>query len=215
MPITRYGIMAAGGLLAYLLGAIPFALIFARLKGVNIRKVGSGNVGATNVFRSVGKVLGILTFVADALKGLAPALLFPMIAERWLGFDNTQAMPLVFGCLAIAGHIWPVFLGFRGGKGMATGAGALLGIAPWSVLIGALSWVIIFLFSRTVSIASVIAVLVVAFSSWRIYSDPVIPIVLSILALLIVWRHRGNIRRLRDGTEHKFTFGRRKEPKQQ
>ena len=210
--------LAGGGLLAYLLGAIPFAYLFARIKGVDIRKVGSGNVGATNVFRSVGKGWGILTFAADALKGLVPALVFPWLARYWLGVESRQALPLVFGCLAILGHMWPVYLGFRGGKGMATGAGALLGIAPWSVLVGACSWVIIFLFSRTVSMASIVAVFAVAASSWRLYGPPrfpapAIPIVLTLLAALIVWRHRGNIRRLREGTEHRFEFGRRKDSK--
>ena len=212
--------LAGGGLLAYLIGAIPFAFLFAGLKGVDIRKVGSGNVGATNVFRSVGKVLGILTFLADALKGLVPTVIFPWLAWRWLGVESRQALPLAIGSLAIFGHMWPVYLGFRGGKGMATGAGVLIGIAPWSVLVGACSWLIIFLFSRTVSMASIIAVFAVAVSSWRLYGPPrystwTIPIALTLLAALIVWRHRGNIRRLREGTEHKFALGKRKQSKEQ
>lgn len=209
-------VLLAGSLSAYLLGSIPFAYLFARIKGVDIRQVGSGNVGATNVFRSVGKVWGILTFVADALKGLVPALTFPWLAWQWMNVESAQTLPLIFGCLAIVGHMWPVYLGFRGGKGVATGTGVLLGIAPWAMLVGACSWLIIFLFSRTVSVASIVAVFVVAASSWRIYGPPhyptyVIPVVLSVLSALIVWRHRDNIRRLREGTEHRFAFGRRKD----
>lgn len=197
---------AAAGLASYLLGAIPFGLLVARLKGVDIRKVGSGNIGATNVFRSVGKGLGILTFALDVLKGYVPAGLFPIVAQK-AGFDgNTDVMAVACGLLAVAGHNWPVYLGFKGGKGIATSAGALLGFAPLAMGIGLATWLVVFGLTRYVSVGSIAACVVVAGASWWVCVDRglLIPLVLTALCIVGVWRHRGNIRRLIDGTEHRF-----------
>ena len=193
-------------LAAYLLGSIPNGLLIARLKGVDIRKVGSGNIGATNVFRSVGKSWGILTFVCDALKGFLPAWLFPQLV------DGTHAALGIFcGALAIAGHNWPVFLKFKGGKGVATSAGVLLGIAPAAVGLGLLSWLILFLSTRYVSVASIGAAIVVPLAGWFLYRDGrLLPITLAILGLVTVIRHQANIRRLIAGTEHRFEFGKKR-----
>jgi glycerol-3-phosphate acyltransferase PlsY len=198
-------------LLAYLLGAIPFGLLIARARGVDIRKVGSGNIGATNVFRSVGKGWGLLTFALDALKGFVPAWLFPAAASHCWGLPRCPELQLVCGVAAIVGHNWPVYAGFRGGKGVATSAGAVLGIAPVGVLIGLASWAVFFALSRYVSLASILAAVTLAAAAWPLYRETgwVAPATLSALAALIVWRHRANIRRLRDGTEHRF--GRPKE----
>ena len=119
------------GVASYLLGAIPNAYLIGRLNGVDIRRVGSGNIGATNVFRAVGKGWGIVTFLADALKGFVPAFVFPLIIKELAHAPAANpALALVFAGLAIVGHNWPVYLGFKGGKGVATSAGAILGIAP-------------------------------------------------------------------------------------
>ena len=123
-------VIAAFGVVSYLLGSIPNGLLIARVKGIDIRKVVSGNIGATNVYRSVSKSLGILTFVLDALKGAIPALWFPVQAAHCAQSPLPPWLPLLFGGLAIAGHTWPVYLKFKGGKGVATSAGALIGIAP-------------------------------------------------------------------------------------
>lgn len=211
--------MSASGLLpfaaacaaSYLLGAIPFGLLVARLKGVDIRRVGSGNIGATNVFRSVGKGLGIVTFALDVAKGYVPAGLFPWVARRF-GFDgNGDVLAVACGLLAVAGHNWPLYLKFKGGKGIATSAGALLGFAPMATAIGLGTWVVVFGATRYVSVGSIAACLVVAGSSWWVCCDrgPLIPVVLTALCLVGIWRHRGNIGRLIDGTEHRF--GRKKE----
>lgn len=202
---------AVAGVAAYLLGAVPFGLVVARIKGVDIRKVGSGNIGATNVFRSVGKGLGILTFALDAAKGYVPAGLFPLAAER-AGMDVDQAtMGVVCGLLAVAGHNWPVYLGFKGGKGIATSAGALLGFAPLATLVGLGTWVVVFGLTRYVSVGSIAACVTVAGSSWWLCrgAGTLIPVVLTLLGAVGVWRHRTNVRRLLDGTEHRF--GRKKE----
>jgi glycerol-3-phosphate acyltransferase PlsY len=197
------------GLLAYLLGAIPCGYLVARLKGVDIRKVGSGNIGATNVFRSVGKGWGILTFFCDALKGFVPAWVFPLLAERLGVATGGQALAVVCAALAIVGHNWPVFLGFKGGKGIATSLGALLGMAPAAAGVGALCWIILFVITRYVSVASIIAAVGVVSAGWLLYyraGGLLLPGVLTVLGLVAIWRHKGNIQRLRAGTEHRFQF---------
>ena len=198
---------------AYLLGAIPNGLLLCRLKGVDIRTRGSGNIGATNVFRSVSKPLGILTFVGDALKGFVPAYAFPILGKYLTGTFQGSEIGILCGVAAIAGHNWPVYLKFKGGKGIATSAGVLLGIAPAAVGIGLLSWIVLFVASRYVSIASIGASIVVPVVSWTMYSRKglLLPIVLTILGLLAVWRHKSNIERLIDGTEHRFSFRKKTE----
>lgn len=195
------------GALAYLIGAIPFGLLIAKARGVDIRKVGSGNIGATNVFRSVSKTLGILTFLADALKGWIPAYIFPLLAAWLTGAEAAEGLRLVFAALAIAGHTWPVYIGFKGGKGVATSAGALIGIAPAATGIGLACWIVVFAASRYVSLASIAAAVAVGAGGWVLYRDRglTLPVALMVLAALIIWRHKANIQRLLNGTEHRFT----------
>lgn len=207
--------IALFGILSYLLGAVPFGLLVARARGIDIRKVGSCNIGATNVFRCVGKGWGILTFLLDALKGFVPACLFPLLLGRLTGQPAPPASGLVFMLLAIAGHNWPVYLGFKGGKGVATSAGGLLGVAPAAVGIGLAVWVAVFALSRYVSVASIVAAAAVAVSAWLLYASAglLIPIAMTLLAAVLIVRHRANIRRLMQGTENRFEFGRgRKAP---
>ena len=207
----RMAVYAGAGLAAYLLGAIPFGLLVARCKGVDIRTVGSRNIGATNVFRSVGKGPGILTFLLDALKGLVPALLFPVIATGLAGLEFGQSLGLCCGVLAIAGHTWPAYLGFRGGKGVATSLGVVIGLAPAAAGCGVAAWLLVFLALRYVSVASIAAAVVAPLSAWYFYlgQGAVLPAAFSLLGLLIIWRHRGNIRRLREGRENRFSFSRK------
>ena len=193
---------------AYLLGAVPFGLLLCRLKGVDIRTVGSGNIGATNVFRSVSKPLGIATFACDFLKGLVPAYVFPILGKMLTGTCQGSEIGILCGVASIVGHNWPVYLKFKGGKGIATSAGVLLGVAPAAVGIGLISWIVLFVASRYVSIASIGAAIVVPVVSWTMYSRKglMLPIVLTILGLLAVWRHKSNIERLIGGTESRFSF---------
>jgi glycerol-3-phosphate acyltransferase PlsY len=204
----NYVVIVGLALSSYLLGAVPFGFLIARARGVDIRRVGSGNIGATNVFRSVGKTWGILAFVCDALKGFVPAFWFASLGE----LPQSAVLQLLFGCAAIAGHNWPVYLGFRGGKGVATSAGALVGIAPLSMGIGLAAWLISFLVTRYVSFASIAAALVVGGSAWLPSMPYGLPVrsALSGLALLTIWRHKSNIRRLLDGTEHRFGSGKKR-----
>lgn len=208
--IGKAVIAFGAGCLAYLVGAIPTGFLLARMKGVDIRTVGSGNIGATNVYRCVGKTWGVATFVLDFLKGFIPAAVFPAAINGWAKDDCFAQLPLLCGCLAVLGHNWPVYLRFKGGKGMATGAGALAGFAPLAMLVGLFCWLVIFLATRYVSLSSMAAAVSVAVSAWWFNGDnPLIPAALSVMSVIIIWRHRGNLQRLRSGTEYRFSFKRK------
>jgi glycerol-3-phosphate acyltransferase PlsY len=190
---------------SYLLGAVPFGLLMGRLRGIDIRQHGSGNIGATNVLRVLGKPLGITTFIFDALKGFVPCFFFPGWFDPAIMSDPT-VHAVSCGAAAILGHNFPVFLGFKGGKGVATSAGVLIGAAWQAALIGLGAWALVFFTTRYVSLASLLAAATVAVAGWLLYPDrhPALPIVLTILALLIILRHRANIGRLLAGTENRF-----------
>lgn len=202
-----------GGVMAYLLGSIPFGFLLAKAKGKDIRTLGSGNIGATNVYRSVSKPLGLLTFVLDFLKGLAGVLLVPWVAMKLFGTPaGAKHLPLLCGALTVAGHNWTCFLEFRGGKGISTSAGMLLGLTPIAVGIAFVVWLIALLTLHFMSVASISAALVLAIAAWPLYFATqgwVLPSVLTLLACLAIWRHRSNIKRLISGTETRFTFGKK------
>ncbi|HMO51388.1 MAG TPA: glycerol-3-phosphate 1-O-acyltransferase PlsY [Kiritimatiellia bacterium] len=192
---------------AYVLGAVPFGLLIGKARGIDIRRHGSGNIGATNVLRVLGKPLGILTFILDALKGFVPAFFFVGLAGTFgLPALEPVVLSVLCGAAAILGHNFPVFLGFRGGKGIATSAGVLIGIAPAAALTGVVAWVVVFFTLRYVSLASIIAAGAVAASGWWWYRDgtPVLPVVLTVLGGLAIVRHQENIKRLLAGTESRF-----------
>lgn len=203
----------AGGSAAYLLGSVPFGFLLARAAGVDIRRVGSGNIGATNVYRSVGRGAGLATFALDFLKGLAGATLVPRLACRLFGAagpDASTYLPLFCGVMTVVGHSWTCFLGFKGGKGVATSVGMLAGVAPFGAGIAFAVWLGALFSFHYMSVASCCGALALAVTVWVFYAGrpggPAAAAVLSALALLVVWRHRGNIRRLRAGTEPKFSF---------
>ncbi|VGO16556.1 Glycerol-3-phosphate acyltransferase [Pontiella desulfatans] len=195
---------------AYLFGAIPFGLLVAKSRGVDIRSKGSGNIGATNVFRVVGKGWGTCTFVLDALKGFLPAYAFPK-AGACLVEGFSAEWGVLFGLLAIVGHTFPIYLKFKGGKGVATSAGMLLGVAPVAVGVGFVCWLVTVLVSRYVSLGSIIASFAVGITVWV---DPredsiIVQSALSLMSVLVIWLHRANIKRLLNGTENRF--GKKKE----
>lgn len=207
------GIMAFWILVSYLVGSVPVGLLLARAKGIDIRTVGSGNIGATNVFRSVGKPWGVATFIADALKGFVPAFFFPGLAGELLP-ESGVLFALLCGVAAVAGHNWPVWLCFRGGKGVATSAGVLLGVAPAAVGIGLLTWIVLMAATRYVSVSSIGTALAVPAFGWWMYREegPLLPVVLTLLGVLLIWRHKSNIVRLLSGDENRFDLRKRKEP---
>ena len=190
-------------IISYLFGAIPFGLFVAKIRGIDIRTQGSGNIGATNVFRVVGKGWGIFTLVLDALKGFIPALVFPMF-----GYLEGE-WGVLFGLLAIVGHSFPIYLKFKGGKGVATSAGMLLGVAPLAVGVGLVAWIVCMVVWRYVSLASIVAAATVAVAVWIIDKGLIINIALTALGAMVIWLHRANIKRLLNGTENRF--GKKKE----
>lgn len=137
---------------SYLIGSIPFGYLIGRLHGIDIRKVGSGNIGATNVTRSIGRIAGKICFFLDFLKGALPVVLVNMTFE-----ENTANLALAAGLAVILGHVFPIYLRFRGGKGVATAAGVALALAPYPLLCALAVWVVTFLTSRYVSLASIVA----------------------------------------------------------
>ena len=189
-------------LAAYVLGSIPNGLIIARLKGIDLQKVGSGNIGATNVFRCVGKGWGVFAFILDAVKGFVPAFFFPQLVTGgpdWLG--------LACGVAAVAGHNWPVWLKFKGGKGVSTSAGMLLGIAPAAVGIGFLVFAITVALTRFVSLGSILAAIAVptAYILLNGTGNKLLAGALIVMGLLVIFKHRANIRRLLKGEEPRIT----------
>ncbi|MBR6021214.1 MAG: glycerol-3-phosphate 1-O-acyltransferase PlsY [Kiritimatiellae bacterium] len=190
----------AGAAAGYLAGSIPFGLLLARLVGVDVRKVGSGNIGATNVFR-INKGLGVLAFLLDALKGFAPAF-----AARWVA-GAPEWLGLAWGAAAVAGHNWPLWLGFKGGKGVSTSVGMLLGVAPAAAGIGLGVFAVTVVATRWVSLGSILAAAAVAGCAWWLYGSgqpPVVAWALTVLAALVILRHWKNILRLLHGTEPKI-----------
>ena len=198
--------LAVTALVAYLLGSIPFGLLIGLSRGIDVRTVGSKNIGATNVLRTVGKPWGILAFSLDFAKGLVAAAVVPRLVLA--GSPPALAM-LVGGIAAVVGHTWPVWLRFRGGKGVATSAGMLVAVAPAAVGLALAAWLVVLLASRYVSLASITAAVVLAVAIWFppfavADGGVLIPVLVSLLGALVVYRHRSNIARLANGTENRF-----------
>jgi glycerol-3-phosphate acyltransferase PlsY len=189
-------------LAAYLIGSLSFAVIVSRVMGLSDpRTYGSGNPGATNVLRSGNRTAAILTLVFDALKGFVPVLL----VERFgAGFGLGEGTLALVGLAAFLGHLWPVFFRFQGGKGVATAAGVLFGINPWLGAATLLTWVIIAAFFRYASLASIVAAAFAPFYQLLIWGGGPVAIAITVMGLLLVWRHSANIRKLLNGTESKL-----------
>lgn len=194
-----------GVILSYLAGSIPSAYIAGRVRGVDLRKHGSGNLGATNVARVLGPKLGGLVFVADLLKGFLPV--FFLAGHTVSSMLRPEVWALVYGAAAILGHVRPIFLlGKGGGKGVATASGVFLALAFVPMLIAQVVWIAVFYFTRYVSLASLMgaAVLPIAIIAW--FRDPSSPVFIAslVIAAFVFWTHRANISRLRRGEEHRF-----------
>jgi glycerol-3-phosphate acyltransferase PlsY len=231
-------------LLAFLLGSIPFGLLIAKAKGVNIREHGSGNIGATNVLRVIGKKYGITCLILDMLKGLVPTVLAitlirfqgqpagmaiePLLPHAYVFPADrqftAQLLVVVCGLLAILGHNYSPWVGFKGGKGIATSAGVVIALMPAAIVLLLAVWGLLFLTTRYVSVASIGAAAVLPILTHlgarfhHIQNDKSLPTLWEagtwnkplftfsvVIAALAIWKHRSNIRRLREGTEHRFT----------
>lgn len=183
----------------YVVGSISFAVLIAKQHGVDIFKLGSGNPGATNILRNLGKKAGYTCFLLDAFKGVAAALIGRGLATFSPGVE-AEALAVLGLAAAIFGHSYSVFLGFRGGKGVATTVGGLLVILPWVMLIGIAIWLAVFFSTRYVSLASVLLGISLPISALFLSSGTGLLLCL-ILATIIVVRHRANLERLYRGTE--------------
>ncbi len=189
-------IAAAALALGYLLGSIPFGLLLTKAAGLgDIRSIGSGNIGATNVLRTGNKKLAAATLLLDAFKATAAAVL---AAALW----GPEA-GILGGFAAFIGHLFPVWLGFKGGKGVATYIGTLLGVAPAMVLLFALVWLSVAKLSRYSSLSALVAMLVIPVALWIIGAEKV-AIAMAIMTIISYWKHKANIERLINGTESKI-----------
>lgn len=197
-------IYLAAALIAYVLGSIPFGFLAGLIAGIDVRRHGSGNIGATNTLRVLGKKYGYAVFVADVLKGF----LAVRIALLFARFD--PSIGYFIGILAaffvVVGHSFPIWLHFRGGKGVAAAAGACLGLVPLATFIAVVVWVAVFLIFRYVSLASIVAAIVLALGTLLLgyAADPVLLMFTCLIAALIILRHRSNIVRLLHGSEPRF-----------
>lgn len=205
--MLKYGLI----IIAYLLGSIPFSYLLGKfVKKDDIRKHGSGNIGTTNAYRVFGKIIGTLVLVLDTLKG---GLLVFLLQNNIL-FPNLDLLhPLIYGFAAVLGHVFPVWFKFKGGKGVATSFGLLLGYTPLLALAILPVFIIIELSTRYVSIASVVATIIAFYTGMGVYFgdkyehyDLTFVIILFLAVVLIFWRHKENFHRIRQGTENKIKF---------
>jgi glycerol-3-phosphate acyltransferase PlsY len=189
-------------LVAYIVGATPFGFLAGKAKGIDIREHGSGNIGATNVLRVLGKPVGITVLVLDVMKGLVPVIIAKLVSDSSL-------VHIATAMAAILGHNYTFWLGFKGGKGIATTGGAILPIMPWARIAAVLGWIIVLKVSRYVSLASIAAALIIPLTlvvenlitgtwEWNIFGFGMF------VCLLAIWKHRSNIGRLIRGEENRF-----------
>ena len=197
-------------LAAYLIGGVPFGFLIGKARGVDVRTVGSKNIGATNVFRTVGKGWGLVAFVLDVLKGLLPTL-----AAKYLGpVGEFRYLPLAVGVACVVGHMLTPYMKFKGGKGVATAFGMLLGLVPALVGVAFALFAVVFAMSHFISLGSCTAALFLAVGVWFRWlgcegrANLPQAALITAMALFVVWKHRSNIARLVRGSENKiYLFG--------
>ncbi|WP_174035307.1 glycerol-3-phosphate 1-O-acyltransferase PlsY [Agrobacterium tumefaciens] len=193
---TAPALLALSALIGYLFGSIPFGLLLTRMAGLgDVRKIGSGNIGATNVLRTGNKKLAAATLLLDAMKGTAAVL----VANALWGYEAS----LVAGFFAFLGHLFPVWLGFKGGKGVATYIGVLLGVAPLMMLAFALIWLATAFITRYSSLSALLAMLVIPVALWVLGPEKT-ALLVTLLSVISWWKHRENITRLLAGTESRI-----------
>jgi glycerol-3-phosphate acyltransferase PlsY len=201
-------ILAVSG--AYLLGSIPFGFLAAKAKGVDIRAVGSGNIGATNALRVLGKPAGIFVLLMDVLKGFAAVWLGTLLAEKFNVRAEGETLRIFAGIGAVLGHNYTCWLRFKGGKGIATTAGVYLALAPWALLVALVVFILAILITRYVSVGSMLATLALVVTVWVMTpANLLLGLVTTALGALAIYKHQSNLQRLRAGTENRL--GKKKE----
>ena len=207
VPIVGYIVVV---LIAYLLGSIPTGFLVAKARGVDIRTVGSGNIGATNVLRILGKPAGVFVLLADAAKGWLATFVVAKLVAGWFfpdaGSLSREWFAICAGLAAILGHNYTCWLHFKGGKGIATSAGVLVALVWGPLLIILGIWIVVFALTRYVSLASICASFTLPFAAWVVDGSLNIIIVTAVLAALAIYKHKANIQRLIKGTEHRMSF---------
>ena len=203
MPVLSY---IATALVAYLLGSIPTGFLVAKARGVDIRTVGSGNIGATNAFRVLGKGFGIFVLLMDAFKGWVAVIIGAWAVEQLLPGAPLGYLRLTAGVAAILGHNFTCWLNFKGGKGIATSAGVLIALVPTALAIILAIFIILFVTTRYVSIGSIGAAFSLPFATWFTTRDVGLTAVMSAIGALAILKHRKNIQRLLNGTENRIQF---------
>ena len=212
MELRSYIVLAV---MAYLLGSIPSGYIVARAKGIDIRSVGSGNIGATNAFRVLGRGAGIGVLVADGLKGWLAVAILPQLVFLLFGIPSQnparEYCQIVGGLCVVLGHNYTCWLKFKGGKGIATSAGVLAALVPWALVIILTIWIIVFACSRYVSLASIAASFALPFATWLTHGSPLLIGVTAGMGCLAIYKHRANMQRLLSGTENRFRLSKEKQ----
>ncbi|HEY2082125.1 MAG TPA: glycerol-3-phosphate 1-O-acyltransferase PlsY [Verrucomicrobiae bacterium] len=204
MPVLSYIVTA---LVAYLLGSIPTGFLVAKARGVDIRTVGSGNIGATNAFRVLGKGFGVFVLLMDALKGWVAVILGAGAVAKLLPGVPLEYLRITAGIAAILGHNFTCWLHFKGGKGIATSAGVLIALVPWALVIILTIFIILFLTTRYVSVGSIAAAFALPFATWfTTQHDIGLTAVMAAIGVLAILKHRKNIQRLLNGTENRIQF---------
>ena len=205
MPIVGYIVAAVA---AYVLGSIPTGFLVGKARGLDIRTVGSGNIGATNAFRALGTPAGVFVLLADAFKGWLAVAVLANLISKWFYPEASQLAQewflVVAGGAAILGHNFTCWLRFKGGKGIATSAGVLVALVPYPLLVILGVWVLVFALSHYVSLASICASVSLPFATWLLVKTPLLIYVTAAMAGLAVYKHKANIRRLLNGTESRI-----------
>ncbi len=205
MPVIAYILTV---LAAYLLGSIPTGFLVAKARGIDIRTVGSGNIGATNVFRQLGTPAGIFVLLVDALKGWVAVVLVSKLMAKWLYPEADELtrewLAIVAAIAAILGHNYTCWLHFKGGKGIATSAGVLVALVPLALLIILGIWTVVFAMTRYVSLASICGSFALPFAAWLTRQSRSMIFVTAVMAALAIYKHKANISRLLNGTENRI-----------
>lgn len=210
MSWLGYGACLLAG---YVLGSVPTGYLVARARGVDLRRVGSGNIGATNAFRVMGRWPGMVVLMGDVLKGylactLACAVCLAVLRRWEIGVADPVAARILAGVGAVLGHTYTCWLRFRGGKGIATSAGVYLALAPWALAVALLGWIGMLLLFRYVSLASVTAAVLLPSAVWWMRDHLLLAWATTVVSGLVILRHRQNLKRLWQGNEPRFTWRR-------
>ncbi len=207
MDITECLVIAA---VAYLMGSIPTGYLVGMARGIDVRKAGSGNIGATNVFRVLGTVAGIFVLVVDGLKGWAAVDKIPELVHHYFhhgtAWDEESGVYLriIAGISVILGHNYTCWLRFKGGKGIATTAGVLAALMMMTFIVSLSTWIVVCLVTRYVSLASIVAALAMPLATWLSGKRPLMIVISALLAVLAIYKHKANIGRLLNGTENRL-----------